>query len=254
MTATHPSKSAHIRRQLGHPVIDADGHFREATPILLDYVNAVGGADARDRYERHVTSIFRSTPVSDEDRRDARTPTSAWWMSPASNTYDLATAALPGLLYERLDEMGIDFSILYPSEGVSMPSIEDPELRIIACRAFNTYAAELFRDFSDRLTPAAIIPMHTPQEGIAELEHAVNELGLKVAMVNGSVRRPIPKFEREFPALNGRITWLDTFGIDSQHDYDPFWAKCQELGIAVTSHQARGPIRGAPSRVTCTTR
>lgn len=163
-----------------------------------------------------MTSIFRSTPVSDGDRRDARTPTSAWWMSPASNTYDLATAALPGLLYERLDEMGIDFSILYPSEGVPIPSIEDPELRAIACRAFNTYASELFRDFSDRLTPAAIIPMHTPQEGIAELEHAVSELCLKVAMVNGSVRRPIPKFEREYPALSGRITWLDTFGIDSQ--------------------------------------
>jgi hypothetical protein len=48
MTTTHPSKSADVRRQLGHPVIDADGHFREATPVLLDYVKAVGGADARD--------------------------------------------------------------------------------------------------------------------------------------------------------------------------------------------------------------
>jgi hypothetical protein len=40
------------------------------------------------------------------------------------------------------------------------------------------------------------------------------------------------------PELRGALTWLDTFGIDSEHDYDPFWKRCIELGVAPTAHMA----------------
>src|SRR6202011_1876665 len=117
-------------------------------------------------------------------------------------------------------------------------SIEDSELRCACARAMNIMKAELFGEFSDRLTPAAVIPMHTPDEAIAELEYAVKQLGLKVAMVASYVRRPIPKVAREFPEAARYTYWMDTFGLDSEHDYDPFWAKCVELGIAPVSHSA----------------
>jgi hypothetical protein len=39
----------------------------------------------------------------------------SWWGWPTKNTRDRATSYLPALLYERLDELGIDFTILYPS-------------------------------------------------------------------------------------------------------------------------------------------
>ena len=32
------SKSAAVRRNLDHPVIDGDGHWLEPLPIFLDYV------------------------------------------------------------------------------------------------------------------------------------------------------------------------------------------------------------------------
>ena len=28
------------------------------------------------------------------------------------------------------------------------------------------------------------------------------------------------------------------FGLDSEHDYDPFWATCVELGVAPVVHSA----------------
>ena len=40
--------------------------------------------------------------------------------------------------------------------------------------------AEYFAKLSDRLTPAAVIPMHTPEEAIEELEFATKQLGAKV--------------------------------------------------------------------------
>src|SRR5271170_4246811 len=102
---------------------------------------------------------------------------------PAKNTRDRASALFPGLLYERLDEFGIDFTVLYPSCGLVVMPIEDEELRRATCRAFNMYLADRFREFSDRITPAAVIPMFTPKEAMAELEYAVQTLGLKVAML-----------------------------------------------------------------------
>jgi len=37
----------------------------------------------------------------------------------------------------------------------------------------------------------------------------------------------------------GRLSvWYDVLALDSEHDYDPVWAKCVELGIAPTFHSA----------------
>ena len=90
---------------------------------------------------------------------------------------------LPKLLYQRLGEMGMDFAVLYPTAALRIPFIADEETRKATCRAFNRFSAEQFREFSDRLTPVAMIPMYTPKEAIVELEYAVKNLGLKVAMM-----------------------------------------------------------------------
>jgi hypothetical protein len=44
--------SAEIRQALDHPIIDADAHVVEATPVLLEYLAEVGGAAMVDRYRR----------------------------------------------------------------------------------------------------------------------------------------------------------------------------------------------------------
>ena len=50
----------------------------------------------------------------------------SWWGWPTRNTRDRATAAPPRLLYERLDEIGIDFTILYPSTTLGLLDMDDP--------------------------------------------------------------------------------------------------------------------------------
>ena len=66
-------------------------------------------------------------------------------------------------------------------------------------RGFNIVTADYFSKLSDRLTPAAVIPMHTPEEAIAELEYVTKQLGSKVAMLGSSIARPLPaaSFEHE---------------------------------------------------------
>src|SRR5260370_17097282 len=77
---------------------------------------------------------------------------------------------MPPLLYERLDEIGSDFAIIYPTAGLRLPRIVDDETRRAVIRAYNIVSAGYFKDLSDRMTPAAIIPMHPPDEAAPQLE------------------------------------------------------------------------------------
>jgi predicted TIM-barrel fold metal-dependent hydrolase len=91
-------------------------------------------------------------------------------------------------------------------------------------------------EYADRIMPVAVIPMHTPQEALAELEYAVQQLGMRAIMMAGHVRRPIPAIADIAPQANRASGWFDTFGLDSAYDYDPVWAKCVELKVAPTFH------------------
>jgi predicted TIM-barrel fold metal-dependent hydrolase len=244
MATPHTSKSAAVRARLNHPVIDSDGHMVEFEPAFFDYLEHVGGSKFVERYTAEWNSINAGSwgsllswyRLSPEERREKRATRSIWWGVPAKNTLDLATAMLPQLLYERLDEIGLDFAVLYPSLGLVPLQLQDEELRQVGCRAVNTCNADIFRKYADRLTPVALIPMHTPQEAIEELEYAVHTLGMKAIVMAGHVLRPIPFVARTAPEVAPYTYWLDTFCLDSVYDYDPVWAKCVELKVTPTFH------------------
>lgn len=136
MTSTHASKSAAVRARLNHPVIDSDGHTVEFEPAFHDYVKQVTGAKVLERYlsRRGSGGWYRRSP---EERRDHRTVRPPWWALPTKNTLDRVTATLPKLLSERLDDLGLDFTVLYPTTGLFFPHMEDEELRRACCRAAN---------------------------------------------------------------------------------------------------------------------
>jgi hypothetical protein len=125
---------------------------------------------------------------------------------------------------------------VYPTFGLTLLRQPDEEIRRAGARALNTMYAELFGPHSDRLTPAACIPLGTPQEAIEELEYAMGTLHLKAATMGTCVRRPIAEVARKAPELARFATWIDPIGCDSEYDYDPFWKKCVELGVPVTAH------------------
>jgi hypothetical protein len=156
---------------------------------------------------------------------------------------------LPRLLHERLPDLGIDFSVVYPTAGLSYHRMQDTRLRRAICRAYNVFAADQFRGLEDRVIPAAIIPMYTPEEAIEEIEFAATQLGYRVIMVGGMMRRPVPALAEERPEAASLVEWYDVIGIDSPHDYDPVWQKCRELKLAPTFHNGARSIllRNSPS-------
>jgi predicted TIM-barrel fold metal-dependent hydrolase len=247
------TRAAEIRAGLAHPIIDADGHFVEVAPLLneemLAYLEEMGGREVRDRYARD-TGLTDTSTVLAGHRSAAGAGWKAmpsWWGWATQNTRDRATAHLPALLYERLDEIGIDFTILYPSMTLAYLEIADDELIGLRCRAANRALANLFAPYRDRTTVGALVPMLDPKLAVDELEYAVRELGFKTAVFAGHARRPTgPAGE------HGGAYRLDTFGVDSAYDYDPLWAKCVELGVAPVFHsslQSHRVTRSATSYV-----
>ena len=145
-----------LREKLDHPVVDGDGHLIESLSVLLEYVKRVGGADA----PASVLQALReaTTGLGDAGRGDARGP---WW-GVTNDARDLACVMSPKLLAERMEEIGLDFAVLYPTVGLVFPTIHEAEVRQLACRALNTMNAELAGPCAQRMTVAAAIPMHLP--------------------------------------------------------------------------------------------
>ncbi len=97
-------------------MVDADGHFIETAPVFkrffLDFVKDIGGGDLMARFEKaggmdYDDMVLRPwSAMSEADRRAAWVTRPPWWSLPA-DTLDRATAHLPRLMYERLDDLGI---------------------------------------------------------------------------------------------------------------------------------------------------
>jgi hypothetical protein len=242
-------RAADIRAGLKHPVIDGDGHWMEPIPVFLEYLSEVGGPAMVDRIRaswRRNDAWYRATPAERQQNRMRRF---IWW-GVTANTYDKATALLPALLNERLPELGIDFALMYPSFGLTLNAIAEDDLSRAAARAYNRMTADMFRPFAARFAPVAIMPARTPESAIQELEYAVGELGYKAIMLRANQERTLPGVEGIDPAK--APFYCDNIALDSPYDYDPFWKRCVELGVAVTQHSGstRWSDRGSISNFT----
>jgi predicted TIM-barrel fold metal-dependent hydrolase len=248
VTAT--SASAAIREKLGHPVIDVDGHTSEYIPALEPYLREVGiSTDFNTLFRGVLGAVQHYYDLSPADRRDQRVMKPPWWTRPMRLAEDRAASCFPRYLRSRMDELGCDVSVIYPSTGLAFFQLRSDELRRGACRALNRYHRDAFDGCTDRLIPVAVVPTSTPQEGIEELDYAVLELGYRAVVIPSYLPRTAAGYEHADLDTRRWATWYDTYGIDSDFDYDPFWRRCTELGVSLGTHTQGNDIgfRRSPS-------
>lgn len=114
-----------------------------------------------------------------------------------------------------MDAEGIDAAFLYPSLGLFLGGIKNPELAAAACRAYNRWLADYCRPYPERLFGAAMLPMQAVDMAVQELRYAATELGFRAGFI-----RPNP--------YNGRVL--------HSPEYDPLWTEAQELGFSIGIH------------------
>jgi len=230
VSGARAASAAGIRAGLDHPVVDADGHVIEYWPALDRALVAEGieGGFAAFLQTANFDGSRTWQQLTPEERLRQRAYRSPWWGFP-NDARDLATATAPRLLHERLDELGIDLAVCYPSVGLQLMAQRDERMRRLGSRAYNRYVARLFEDVADRLIPVAVIPTVTPEEALEELDFAVSELGLRAAVIGGFAAR-------RFDDASEHAFWIDGLGLDSLYDYDPLWQRLVELGVVASFH------------------
>jgi predicted TIM-barrel fold metal-dependent hydrolase len=118
------------------------------------------------------------------------------------------------LRLDDLDNEGIWCELVYPSLGIWMSSIRDPQLLAAGCAAINDWSIE-FQRFSPRYVCTATIPLLDAANAVAEIERAA---GMGFAAAYFSVT----------PCL-GAPDWNDA-------TWDPVWAALEATGLVLAFH------------------
>jgi predicted TIM-barrel fold metal-dependent hydrolase len=125
---------------------------------------------------------------------------------------------------ELLDRENLAGALLYPTIGLLWEvELEDPELSLAYCRAYNRWIADFCRDSHGRLVPIAQLTLLDVEGSAAELERAVKD-GCKGAWVN--------------PFNHRRI-------IHGDERHDVLFAKCVELEVPLAIHPTFTPHAAA---------
>src|SRR3954462_5972057 len=204
-----------VRSKIDHPIVDGDGHWVEYDPVFSDKMRKVGGDLAADGFLKAMGTTRENLSMSVAERRQKRIGQQAFWARQGENTLARAPGRMPRRLYDRLDELGLDFVVVYPTAGLRLPRIHDDAARRAVIRAYNIVAAEYFVPFADRMTPASIIPMHIPEEAIAELEFVTKQPGSKVGMFGSGMSRKVPAAAANDAESQRFTVAYDVLAIDS---------------------------------------
>ena len=173
----------------GMVIIDADGHAVDAEPMYRERLperyrkrNFIHPSDGFDRNQNGTISKRPETP--------------------AQNLADN-------------DREGIDLQVIYPTGGLFLSRVREPDYAIALCRTYNDWLYDWCSADRKRLTGVALVPLHVDvKAAIAEMERAVSKLGMVGVMVN--------TFDRSRNVAH--------------RDFWPFYEECARQGVAVALH------------------
>ena len=185
-------------------VIDTDGHIFEKDEIIFEYLEP----PFNGRKEILALPFF---PTLDGFQRMARRVGDA-------RPYVIGLDD-PKTWLEVLQREGIDRTVIYPTAGLALGFVQDPEWAVVVSRAYNNMMYDRYINFNGRLGAIALLPIQDIKEAAKELRRAVQELRMP-----GGVIAPVG-----FPKPLG-----DPY-------FDPLYEEAQALGVPLTIH-------GAPSR------
>ena len=187
--------------------------------------------------------------MSVAERKQRGVAMAGFWTRQTKNTLDRATAMMPRMLYERLDELGIDFAIIYPTAGLGLPRINDDETRRAVIRAYNIVIGRLFPRPRRPDDPGRDHPDAHARRGDRRArirDQAARLEGRHVRQRHA--RGQLPAAEGIDPEIARFAVWYDVLGIDSDYDYDPVWAEMPRARHRADLPQRRPQLRPAACR------
>lgn len=182
----------------GVTVIDADGHVLEADAELEQYFDG----DYKGHRRTGTFSIF---------------PSLDGWPRGFVRGIDKVTKVTSDSWIQFIEGSKISAAVLYPTAGLSLGLIQDPDWACVVARMYNNWLFDRYCKVDARLKGVALLPVHNPPEAAAELHRAVKE-------------------QRMVAGLLPAVTMLNK-GYGHQ-DFHPIYKAAQELNVPLTVHGA----------------
>ena len=178
-------------------IIDGDGHIIEDELALSEYI-------AEPFKSAGPFQGFRLFPPLDHLHSQGPTTSPPGAFTPA-NAKDWGGF---------LDDVGIERTVLYPTFGLAYGKIHNRDWSKAVTCGYNDWLYHTYLKQDSRLHGMALLPLADVDAAIVELRRAVNELGMRGAMLpsNG-----LPQ------ALGAKIYW-------------PLYAEAERLGCALSVH------------------
>jgi predicted TIM-barrel fold metal-dependent hydrolase len=133
-------------------VWDSDAHARDTDEVLRPYLDEPYRKQTapflpREIYDRNLGGTLGHSGAKPEERLAA------------------------------MDRQEIDIAVLYPTSGLGIGRVRDPQFNAALCRAYNDFISAYCK-VSPRLKAVANLPVNNPGEAAKELNRAVTKLGL----------------------------------------------------------------------------
>ncbi len=202
----------------GCAIVDADGHVVEPESVFAE------GLEARfrplaPRLVREGDRIWFESRGQASFSVRARPESLAAPRAPGGPSGGAAVARGATDPAGRLLDMQIDSireAVLYPTYGLMIQGVREPEAASALCRAVNDWLADYCRHDSARLHGVGVLPQSDPAAALAEARRCVERLGFR-----GVWRRP------------ERIA-----GTPALHDpgYEELWGYLEEVGRPLALH------------------
>jgi len=207
-------------------VVDADGHILEPLTLWQDYMDPA----FRDRAPRIMRDdrgkerlVIEEKTLGSERGMGALGAVGARQGTVVDDTMEYSQGRKGGFdPHARIPDMdsdGIDAAFLYPSIGLFVGSIQDPQLAAAVARAYNRWLADYCKPYPDRLFGVAMLPMQSVDLALEELKFARKELRFR-----GGFLRPNPYGNK----------------MINHPDYDKFWAVAEDYDTSIGFHEGAG--------------
>jgi len=217
-----------MNAKLGTRIIDGDGHIMEDNAGIIARMESPYREIAQRKGvifppldHLHVGRAVETPP-----QRDQRAPVG------------------PQGWLDFLDDVGIEWTVLYPTTALAYGKIVSLDYAGAVSKAYNDWLHQTYMKFNPRFKGMALIPMQDPAEAAKELRRAVIELGMLGAMMpSNGLAHPLgakaywPIYEEANRlgcclAVHGGAH--DRFGMDHMNMYVPVHALGHPWGLTIS--------------------
>lgn len=213
--------------QFATRIIDGDGHIQEDNKGIIAHMSSPYRkiAERRNTVFPPLDHLHAGRAVETPPVRDGR------------------PGVGPEGWLDFLDDVGIDWTVLYPTQALAYGKIVSLDYAVEASRAYNDWLQDTYLKFNPRFKGMALIPMQDPEEAVKELRRTVTELGMLGGMMpsNGL---PSPLGAKVYWPIYAEADRLgcclavhggahDRFGMDQMNMYVPVHALGHPWGLTI---------------------